>query len=375
MTGLALSPDGKILAVAADGLQLWSTATGQRIGSTLPAADAGGPVAFSPDGSLVAAIGTDGKARLWKVATQQETGTAVTVGPGASQGALAFSPDGKTFATVGANGTAALWSVATQRRIGALMTAGGRGLPAPSGRGQAGRRGRVQPGRRHARHRGRDGSIRLWDAATQQEIGTPMTAGPEPVYALAFSPDGATLATAGGDGSARLWDAATQQEIGTPMTAGPGPVYALAFSPDGATLATAGRRRRAPASGTWPSRPGCWPPPAPSRTNPSPASSGLTTLGPSRSSRSAPRAKPVARPCRAGTASRDRMVVRTSVCRASARTGTRPPAEGQARGLRPDVSQALGLRRRGRPARPDRRAMLAGLGAGILIGRVVAAPA
>ena len=49
-----------------------------------------------------------------------------------------------------------------------------------------------------------------------------MTAGPGPVYAVAFSPDGTTLASAGGDGSARLWDVATQQEIGTPMTAGPG---------------------------------------------------------------------------------------------------------------------------------------------------------
>jgi eukaryotic-like serine/threonine-protein kinase len=62
------------------------------------------------------------------------------------------------------------------------------------------------------------------------------------VRAVTFSPDGTLLATTGSDGTARLWDAATQHQIGPPMTppkgispvAGIGPV---AFSPDGQTLA------------------------------------------------------------------------------------------------------------------------------------------
>ena len=66
-----------------------------------------------------------------------------------------------------------------------------------------------------------------------------MTADAQPVYAAAFSPGGSTLATASGDGSVRLWDVATQQEIGAPMTAGIQAVYAAAFGTGGSTLDTA----------------------------------------------------------------------------------------------------------------------------------------
>jgi WD40 repeat protein len=199
VTGLALSPDGKTLAVSADGLRLWSTATGQRIGSPLPAADAAGPVAFSPDGTVVAAIGPDGQARFWHVDTQQAAGSAVSVG---RQEALAFSPGGKTLATVGAGGTASLWSVATGHRIGSPMTPGRADPAAGPGASVA-----FSPDGRTLATAGADGSIRLWDAATQQEIGTPMTAGSAPVYALAFSPDGTTLATTA-NGATRRWDVA-----------------------------------------------------------------------------------------------------------------------------------------------------------------------
>jgi WD40 repeat protein len=232
VTGLALSPDGKILAVAGSGVQLWQTATGQRIGTALPAVGHGRyrAVAFSPDGTMLATLDANGTARIWNVTTRQEIGAPMTVdGPGTLSGAVAFSPDGKTLVTAGSGGQTRLWDVATQQPLGKPMAAG----PATTVLA-------FSPDGTMLVTAGSDGSARLWDVATQQEIGTPMTADAQPVYAAAFGPGGSTLATAGGDGSARLWDVATQQEIGTPMTADAQPVYAAAFGPGGSTLTTAG---------------------------------------------------------------------------------------------------------------------------------------
>ena len=64
-------------------------------------------------------------------------------------------------------------------------------------------------------------------------------AGNAPVTSVAFTRDGATLATANADGVAGYWSTTTGNPIGGELPGG-SKIYSVAFSPDGQTLATTG---------------------------------------------------------------------------------------------------------------------------------------
>ncbi|MEQ1608674.1 MAG: TIR domain-containing protein [Hyphomonadaceae bacterium] len=84
---------------------------------------------------------------------------------------------------------------------------------------------------------GDDKTARLWDAKTGAPLA--LSKGHEQtVIAVAFSPDGTRLATASGDKTARLWDAKTGTELAV-LKGHEQTVIAVAFSPDGTRLATA----------------------------------------------------------------------------------------------------------------------------------------
>jgi hypothetical protein len=82
-----------------------------------------------------------------------------------------------------------------------------------------------------------DGTARVWDARTGREA-LALRGHGGPVYSVAWSPDGARLATGSGVGTVRIWDARTGQEA-LALRGHGGPVTSVSWSPDGARLATA----------------------------------------------------------------------------------------------------------------------------------------
>jgi WD40 repeat protein/transcriptional regulator with XRE-family HTH domain len=102
------------------------------------------------------------------------------------------------------------------------------------------------PGGKLLASAGNDGMVRLWNPATRSAVGAPLHASARyGVHAVAFSPDGKLLATGGADGMVRLWNPATGRPVGKILhasgrtTARYG-VRAVAFSSDGKLLATGG---------------------------------------------------------------------------------------------------------------------------------------
>jgi hypothetical protein len=73
------------------------------------------------------------------------------------------------------------------------------------------------------------------DMGPNSRLTLPANAGP--IWAVAFSPDGNTIAMGHDDGTVKLWDVKTG-ELRRTMHAHGSPIWAIAYSPDGKTLAT-----------------------------------------------------------------------------------------------------------------------------------------
>ncbi|KAL0945602.1 hypothetical protein HGRIS_014986 [Hohenbuehelia grisea] len=141
---------------------------------------------------------------------------------------ISFAHDSTRIASGSNDKTIRLWDAATGEQIGAPLSGHASDVTSVT----------FSPDGNRIASGSDDKTIRLWDAATGEQIGAPLSGHDRLVASVAFSPDGTRIASGSYDNTIRLWDAATGEQIGAPLSGHDSDVNSVVFSPDGTRIAS-----------------------------------------------------------------------------------------------------------------------------------------
>jgi len=260
LTAIACCPTDPSVLLTSDedgSVTLWSVADRRRpkqMQALAPSGFSGSAVraiAFGPDGDRLAFGDRDGTVHCWRrdtvgqfhaersFAPTIQEGKTLVESPSAQESvrSLAFSPDGKmvlagygSYADVPEphGGAVRLWSMETGlSRVGVIEPDSSAVNSVAFSRSDGVRFATFSV----------DGKIRFWQTASMECLG--VRAGPVGTdNALAWHPTEPRLAVGGADRTITIWDTNAMEEVLT-LRGHAGPIADLAFSPDGATLASA----------------------------------------------------------------------------------------------------------------------------------------
>ncbi len=243
---LALSPDGKLLAVGQrKGITLIDTATSLKVRKIQLSVNGGTErLVYSPDGRRLVLSGYEG-VHVVDIATGKLSVKLPRNDPGFGAW-VSFSADGKLLAIGGSNYgrplSALIWDMETKKQIASLEALHDRPLRvslAPDGKMLASW-GETDPGRND--RTALNGIIQLWDVKTGKELRQLKltTEGYRPSNVV-FSPDGKQLAVVESEARLSIWDPVSGKQLRRHATY-IGSSTVLRYSPDGKTLLASASR-------------------------------------------------------------------------------------------------------------------------------------
>ncbi|WP_409493522.1 helix-turn-helix domain-containing protein [Amycolatopsis sp. cmx-11-12] len=219
-----ISPNGQ-LVVGIDGWSsflVWDRTQLPFLGHTGAVTGA----AYAPDGRTLLSGGTDGTLLAWDI---QQGAIATAVPNAVSSTALSpgpvFSPDGKLFTTVSGSAEVSVWETSSLRKVITL-----------SGHASSVRKAIFSPDGKTLTVADNSQSLVRWNTATWQRTDVPL--GEVTAVDINYSPTGRLFVVATHFGAIQFRDSASHILLST-MDTHAGLISAVAFSPDGNTVATA----------------------------------------------------------------------------------------------------------------------------------------
>ncbi|KAH7919036.1 WD40 repeat-like protein [Leucogyrophana mollusca] len=223
--GIALSPNGRRIArgTAEGGLVIWDVLTREMVHEIK--GDGVWRLAYSPDGRWIATTPSGNRGEIWLWDADTGRPDRVSLKCDNRVWCMAFSPNGSRIAAGLDDGSFQVVDIATGESVlGPIKGHTGWVLSIV-----------YSPDERLLITASWDKSIRVWDSKTGVQVGKPILGHKSEVNCISITTDGQRIASVGWDGTIRVWNLETRLQVGDSFDAR-GPVFSVAFSPNGRYL-------------------------------------------------------------------------------------------------------------------------------------------